>query len=204
MLLNNYTELFMALDEFNLTFNEYFLIKMILGFQEGKGSIMYDASVKYFNLNTTVRGSIGLMMSSLVEKGYLKNVTKLSVINDLHKVEFNKTFLKKFYKPSNKMGEEFKDSYPDFAIINGVEQNIKTVGNINRYNSIDEVGYQYAKAIGWNVNKHQHILELIDWGKSNGYNFPGMGLFVANREWEAIDKKKNGGMFNATPLQSLN
>lgn len=48
--------------------------------------------------------------------------------------------------------------------------------------------------IGWKLNKHQEIIELIRWAKDNNCKLLNMNIadFVISGMWRSIEELKNG------------
>lgn len=196
---DNFSETFTFLTKWNITFQQLLFLQMVLGYQEGKESKMYATATEYFSLSTEVRGSIKEMSAQLVEKGIILKSIEITKPEDLNKIEISSKFLKDFYKSSNEYGEELYLIYPQSTIINGVEQNLRTIGG--RYNDMDDCLQSYARAIRWSPTTHAKVIEAVLWGIENNYNFPGIGLFIANREWTAIDNKRNNGILNSSAMK---
>lgn len=54
--------------------------------------------------------------------------------------------------------------------------------------------FTYGKNIGWDVETHQEVLDLIRWGKENNCNIlnTNIGHFIRSKLWRDIEKYKNG------------
>lgn len=110
-------------------------------------------------------------------------------------VLFGKNFTKNLWKASNKYGEELFENYPMFGDINGVYVPIKTVSK--HFGCVEDAFRFYGKTIKFNIDTHNHILELLNWAKENTKMINcSFSSFIINRLWEAIEAMKNGDQGN--------
>lgn len=108
------------------------------------------------------------------------------------RLEMKGTFRKKFFAYSMAMGEELLAHYPKFGYVNDKEVPLVS---IKKCNSEDELFFRYAKMIRFDINKHKHIISLIDWAREYKTSFVNMNLesFILGRVWDAIEEFKEGG-----------
>lgn len=109
-------------------------------------------------------------------------------------VPFNQNFLKQFYRASFEIGEELFNTYPQFLTIQGVSYNARRVSK--KFDSLEEAFAKYGKAIKYNDEVHQQIIDNIRWGIDNGYNFTTLDDFIADRAWTALEAYRNGNGIN--------
>lgn len=174
------------MEEYGLNPNELFAIKVILFAQDGE----YEFLKQYSHI---LNGGLRLLIESIQQKGVILKSYKLPKAGTTfhpEDVTFNQNFLKKFYRSAFEMGEELFDNYPQTLIISGVAYNARRISK--KFDSLEDAFGKYAKYIKNNPETHQEILELIEWGKNNQYNFTTLDSFIVDRGWEAIRAQKNG------------
>ena len=88
------------------------------------------------------------------------------------------------------MGEELFDVYPQTLIISGIAYNAKRVSK--KFDSLEQAFFKYAKYIRNDPETHREILELIEWGKENQYNFTTLDSFIVDMGWMALKAQKEG------------
>ena len=128
------------------------------------------------------------LFDSLKEKGViLKSYNPEKYIpND---IEFNKNFLRTWFKGSGEMGRELFNAYPSFININGKMLPLRDISK--RFSSIDDFTFFYANQIKHNPEKHKEIMELLSWAKEHGHINFGITSFVVSNQWKALEELKN-------------
>ena len=138
----------------------------------------------------------GEVIQSLKDKGLINksyNPGKTGSF-DPYEIPINKPFIKSLYKSSYEMGKELFDTYPQSTVINN---SVVTLRNVSRhFNSLEECFRRYGKAIGWNVDKHRHIIELIKWAKEYDMLKQSLSSFVINNAWIDLEALKEGDNLN--------
>lgn len=135
------------------------------------------------------RSILRQIFESLKEKGVIRkdyNPEKFSP----ETIEFNKIFLKGWYKHSTILGQELMSIYPSFVHINGMRYPLKDVTK-NGCSTLDEFFFNYSKQIGHNPDKHKEIIELVKWGIANNYPFGNLSSFVASHLWDSIKEMRD-------------
>lgn len=179
------------LDKYKIDSNELLFITVILLIQEGE----YTQS--YFSLPVECRGNIRDILISLQNK---QVITKEYKIPDSgtkfipEDITFNKNFVKTFHKYSFEMGKELFELYPMFCTINGCPVSIRSVSK--KFDSLEDFYRFYGKSIGWNPDKHEHILDLIRWGTENNVINCTLCNFIIDRKYEVLEAMKNGDVCN--------
>lgn len=179
------------MDRFGLNAEEYLITELLFEAVESNSTA---GLMEYYKLPCVHTGLFELI-TSLQNKGVILKSCKFvkGQALDPEVIQFNDTFLRNYRKTSGALGVELLQAYPNEAIINGQAVPLKNYSK--KYNSTEEFYFYYGKAIGWNLQKHQHVLELIEWSKSNdnfGLNM-NIGDFVGSRMWESIETHKDGG-----------
>ena len=62
---------------------------------------------------------------------------------------------------------------------------------------------RYGKAIGWNPEKHERILELIKQGVENNYNFTTLDDFIVDNDWLNLEAISKDGIINNSNMKLL-
>lgn len=133
------------------------------------------------------------LFNSLKEKGIiLKSYNAESYVpND---IQFNKNFIKNWYKQSGEMGQELFDSYPGFVEVKGKLYSLKNISK--KFYSLDEFYFYYSATIGHNPEKHREVMDILAWAKEkNLINF-GILEFCASRKWEMFKEMREKGIDN--------
>ena len=133
------------------------------------------------------------LFNSLKNKGIiLKSYNAESYVpND---IQFNKNFIKSWYKQSGEMGQELFDAYPGFVEVKGCLYSLKNISK--KFYSLDEFYFYYSATIGHNPDKHREVMELLEWAKErNLVNF-GILEFCASRKWETFKEMREKGLDN--------
>lgn len=183
------------IEKYHLSPNELFITKLFLITQDnGEESYLY----RFLTLPEEDRGNLREVLISLQNKGViLKNckIPNKGESFDPYEIEFNKTFVKGFYKASFELGKELFEEYPMFGNINGSLTSLRGVSK--KFNSLEDAYFAYGKSIGWNPEKHQHIIELLKWAKSNTTFIQfSLATFIIDQKWNELDALKNGDIVN--------
>jgi len=179
------------LEKYKLTPTELFTIKVILLVQDEN---LTEYLIRYNNL---LEGTFRDELLNLQNKGVILKSYKIPKSGESFNpddVEFNKNFIKQFYRASYEMGEELWNVYPQSCIVSGQVFNLKSISR--KFDSPEEAFQKYAKYINNNPDTHQEVLELIKWGIENGYNFTTLDKFIVDRAWLALKAFKDGSAIN--------
>jgi hypothetical protein len=96
---------------------------------------------------------------------------------------------------SFEMGKELFEMYPMFGNIQGCVTSIRGVSK--KFDSLEDFYRAYGKAIKWNPETHQEILDLIKWAKDNTQFIQfSLASFVVDRRWEELKALKDGDLAN--------
>ena len=131
------------------------------------------------------------LFNSLKEKGIiLKSYNAESYVpND---IQFNKNFIKNWYKQSGEMGQELFDNYVPFLNINGKLMPLRNISK--KFYSLDEFYFYYSSNIGHNPDKHKEVMDLLKWGKDNGQIKYNVVEFVASHKWDELKYLKENNV----------
>lgn len=128
---------------------------------------------------------------SLKEKGIIKkNYNPDSYIPD--EIEFNQNFIKQYYKLTGQLGQELVNHYPTFLNINGKDVSLKNISK--RFKDFSDFYFYYASTIGHSLSKHQEILDILEWAKSNDLIHIPIIEFVASCKWNEFKEMRIRGI----------
>lgn len=106
--------------KYELSYDELLLLKVLLLYIEEENNAVYK---QYMLLSSKSRGSFREKLLSLQNKGIILKSYEIPALGQQfypEDIEFNKVFLKTFYRESFVMGKELYNEYPLFTDINGV------------------------------------------------------------------------------------
>lgn len=179
--------------QYNLTGDELLLIYLTLCAQEGHPEYF----AKWFNGGGQTK--LKELFSSLKEKGIIhKNYNPSSYIPD--EIEFNKTFLKRYFKQAGLLGKELFETYEPFIRINGVVHSLKNISK--KFYSLEEFYFWYSSTIGHSIEKHRKIIEILKWAKENNLINMGILEFVGSHKWVELERLRAEG-FNKQTANSI-
>jgi hypothetical protein len=182
------------LEKYHLTPTELMAIKTILLAQDSEDEYIF----KFNNILTFVNIKFRDLLISLQNKGIILKSYKIpeegSTLN-LEEIEMNKNFVKNFYKSSFELGKELFEEYPMFGEINGSIVPLRGVAK--KFNSLEDFYRFYGKSIKWNIEKHNHIIELVRWAKDNTtFLNCSISSFCINQLWNELEALKEGKIIN--------
>ena len=180
------------MEKYHLTAEESLVIELLFlaSIEEGHSEYL----VKYFTIQID-RTELRDILISLQDKGIIVKSYKIPSKGqkfDPEAVEFNKNFLHNYRKFSGELGQEFFKEYPSIAIINGNEAPLNNYAK--KFNSEEDFYFHYGKAIGWKLEKHLEVIELIKWAKDNNCTLLNMNIadFTISKMWRSIKELKEG------------
>lgn len=166
------------------------LIRTLLLLQEGESKLFSD----YFELLHNTSTDIIALITSLQEKSFILKSYKLPTKGDIldpYSISINKTFIKKFYKASNELGKELFDAYPQFCVIQNSMVGLRSISK--KFDSLEDAFFKYAKSINWSTERHNHIIELIEWGKEHNLINYSLANFICDQRWIELEALHDGG-----------
>ena len=131
------------------------------------------------------------LFNSLKDKGIIKKNYNPSVY-DPDEIEFNQNFIKQYFKLTGELGKELWSKYPDEIYINGKYVSLKNISK--RFISLDQFYFWYASTIGHSIEKHNQIIQILDWAKSNELIHISIIEFVASQKWLEFKSMKENGI----------
>lgn len=183
------------LDKYRLTSDELMFIRVTLLYQDEENKELFS---KYFKVLKQNNVNIRELLVSLQNKQVLIKSYRIpkegETLNPLE-IQFNKNFIKYLYKCSFELGKELFENYIQFGSINGCVISLRGVSK--HFNSLEEAYYRYGKAIGWNLERHNHIIELLKWANEHeGIINQSLSSFIINNGWIDLEALKNGDKGN--------
>ena len=119
-----------------------------------------------------------------------------------YNIKFNKNFISYLYKASFEMGEELFNAYPQFGNIQGAVVGLRSVSK--RFNSLEDAFIKYGKDIGWSLDRHKKILELLEFAKEHNLINYTLASFIIDRRYEELQALKEGdGNINYDTIKFL-
>ena len=189
------------LDKYKISSDELLFITVILLIQEGDNNPYINL---YFSLPATCRGNIRELLVSLQHKQVITQEYKIPPSGTKfipEDITFNKNFTKTFYKASFWLGKELFENYPISSVVNGVEYKLRRVSK--KYDSLEDAYAAYGKAISWKPDVHRNIMQLIEWGKENNYQFTTLDSFIVDHDWLNIEAIKDNSILNSNTVKLL-
>ena len=197
----NLEEQVVLLEKYQINSDELLFITVILLIQEGDDNPYINL---YFSLPASCRGSIRDLLTSLQEKQIITKEYKIPPSGSHfipEDVTFNKNFIKMFYKASFWIGKELFETYPISTIVNGIEYKLRRVSK--KFDSLEDAYRAYGKAISWKPEVHENILQLIEWGKENNYQFTTLDSFIVDNDWLNIQAMRDNSILEANAVKML-
>ena len=197
----NLEEQVAMLEKYKINSDELLFITVILLIQEGDNNQSINS---YFSLPVACRGSIRDLLISLQQKQVITKEYKVPPAGTNfvpEDVVFNKNFIKTFYKGSFWIGKELFEVYPISTVVNGVEYKLRRVSK--KFDSLEDAYRAYGKAISWKPETHREIIELVEWGKQNNYQFTTLDSFIVDNDWLNIAAMKDNGTLDANAVKML-
>lgn len=197
----NLEEQVVLLEKYNINSDELLFITVILLIQEGDDNPYINL---YFSLPSTCRGGIRDLLTSLQQKQIITKEYKIPPSGSKfipEDVTFNKNFIKNFYKASFWIGKELFETYPISTVVNGMEFKLRRVSK--KFDSLEDAYRAYGKAISWKPDVHKNIIELVEWGKQNNYQFTTLDSFIIDRDWFNIAAMKDNSILDSNTVKML-
>ena len=189
------------MDKYGLTPNELLVLRVLLLFQDDQEEELLQrllATLKHVEIQFR-EVLIELQRKEIILKSY--KIPPIGEAFDPLVIPINKNFIKNLYKCSFELGKELFETYPQFGVIQGNQVPLRTVAR--HFDSLEQCYFKYSKAIGWNPEKHNKIIELVNWGRENNLINMSLSSFVINNSWldlKAMREGDSGIDYNAVKL----
>lgn len=199
----NLEEEISILSKYRITPNELTFIKTLLILQDEENEDLFkDYIESLYVCNVKLREIlISLQKKEIILKSY--KVPSEGESFDPYSIPFNKNFIKSLYKSSFELGKELFEIYPQMTVINGSLVTLRGVSK--HFDSLEACYFRYGKAIGWNQERHEKVLDLIKWAKERDIIKQSLSSFVINNSWLDLEAIRNGdsGNYNFDTIKAL-
>ena len=188
-------------EKYSINPSELLLLEILLLAQDGDEPEIVNS---YFTSRICARGNTRELLSGLRDAGVINKTYKIpekgSTFNPLD-VPINKNLVKDFYKCSFDMGKELFDAYPISTVVNNIEYKLRRISK--KFDSLEDAYRAYGKAISWNPETHNKVIELVKQGINNNYQFTTLGDFIVDRDWLNMEAMSTDGIMNNTSMKLL-
>lgn len=175
------------LSEYNLSADELLLIWLTLYARDEENHSEY---FKRWFEDCDGKTKLRPLFESLKDKSIIKkNYNPTTYIPN--EIEFNKNFIKKYYKLSGELGKELFDAYEPFIQINGKMFSLKNISK--KFFTLEEFYFYYSSQIGHDPEKHKQVMEMLQWGKDNNLIKYSILEYVASHKWNELKQMKEQG-----------
>ena len=199
----NLEEEISILSKYRITPNELTFIKTLLILQNEENEDLFkDYIESLYVCNVKLREVlISLQKKEIILKSY--KIPSEGESFDPYSIPFNKNFIKSLYKSSFELGKELFEIYPQMTVINGSLVTLRGVSK--HFDSLEACYFRYGKAIGWNQERHEKVLDLIKWAKERDIIKQSLSRFVINNSWLDLEAIRNGdsGNYNFDTIKAL-
>ena len=199
----NLEEEISILSKYKITPNELTFIKTLLILQDEENEDLFkDYIESLYVCNVKLREVlISLQKKEIILKSY--KIPSEGESFDPYSIPFNKNFIKSLYKSSFELGKELFEIYPQMTVINGSLVTLRGVSK--HFDSLEACYFRYGKAIGWNQERHEKVLDLIKWAKERDIIKQSLSSFVINNSWLDLEAIRSGdsGNYNFDTIKAL-
>lgn len=199
----NLEEEISILSKYRITPNELTFIKTLLILQDEENEDLFkDYIESLYVCNVKLREIlISLQKKEIILKSY--KIPSEGESFDPYSIPFNKNFIKSLYKSSFELGKELFEIYPQMTVINGSLTTLRGVSK--HFDSLEACYFRYGKAIGWNQERHEKVIDLIKWAKERDIIKQSLSSFVINNSWLDLEAIRNGdsGNYNFDTIKAL-
>lgn len=186
-------------EQYGINPNELLLFQILLLVQEDDDDVS-----EYFKLPVCSKGNTREMLIKLQDCGLINKTFKIPATGtsfDPHDIPLNKNVIKNYYKCSFELGKELFENYPLSTVVNNIEFKLRRVSK--KFDSLEDAYKAYGKAIGWNPEKHNHIMDLLKQGIETGYQFTTLGDFIVDHDWVNMEALAVGGVMSNSNMTLL-
>lgn len=178
------------LDKYGLTPNELLVLRVLLLFQDDQEEeLLQRLLVTLKRVEVPFRDVlVELQRKEIILKSY--KVPKQGEVFDPLAIPINKNFIKNLYKCSFELGKELFEVYPQFGTINGTIVPLRGVSK--KFDSLEQAYFKYGKSIGFNPERHERVIELVQWAKENNIINCSLASFIVNNGWHDLEALKSG------------
>lgn len=190
------------LSKYRITPNELTFIRTLLLLQDENDEDIFQTYIEaLYECKVKIRDIIlCLQDKGIILKSY--KVPNEGEEFNPYSIPFNKIFIKTLYKSSFEMGKELFETYPPFGSIQGNVVGLKAVSK--KFDSLEDAYFRYGKNIGWNPDRHNHIVELVEWAKEHNIINYTLASFIIDQRWLELEALRDGkGNINYESVKML-
>lgn len=178
------------LSKYSITPNELMLIRTLLILQDEDDENLFKDYIELLHdSNIKLRDVLlSLQEKEIILKSY--KIPREGESFDPYTIQFNKNFIKALYKCSFELGKELFEVYPQFGSIQGNIVGIRSVSK--KFDSLEDAYFKYGKSIRWDIDRHNHIMELVRWAKSNNIINYTLASFIIDQRWLELEALRDG------------
>lgn len=178
------------LSKYSITPNELMLIRTLLILQDEDNENLFKDYIELLHdSNIKLRDVLlSLQEKEIILKSY--KIPREGEYFDPYTIQFNKNFIKALYKCSFELGKELFEVYPQFGSIQGNIVGIRSVSK--KFDSLEDAYFKYGKSIQWDIDRHNHIMELVRWAKSNNIINYTLASFIIDQRWLELEALRDG------------
>lgn len=182
------------LSKYGITPNELMFIRTLLILQdEGNEDLFAKYLQSLVDSGFKIRDVIlCLQEKEVILKSY--KIPKEGEEFDPYTIPLNKNFVKVLYKCSFEMGKELFEEYPQFGSVQGNIVGLRSISK--KFDSLENAYFRYGKSIGWNPERHNHIVELVKWAKEHNIINYTLASFIVDQRWLELEALRSGNMAN--------
>lgn len=173
--------------KYQLSADELFVLRLIFYAQEG-----HDEYISIFFRDCQLGHSLKSILQSLQAKGIINEsyvVPEEGCVFNAADVDLNVSAVSQFLQHSTDMGMELLEAYPAWTTINGRTFSLRNISK--NFRDLDDMCWHYGKAIQFDRQKHEEILDLLEYGKAENLIHSGLADFIISHGWLSIEAYKN-------------
>ena len=173
--------------KYQLTADELFVLRLIFYAQEG-----HDEYISMFFAECQLGHSLKSILQSLQAKGIINKsyvVPEDGSVFNAADVDLDESAVSQFLQHSTDIGMELFEAYPAWTTINGRRFSLRNISK--NFRDLDDMCWHYGKAIQFDRQKHEEILDLLEYGKTENLIHSGLADFIISHGWLAIEAYKN-------------
>lgn len=177
------------MNRYQLTADELFLIRLIWYAQDEHPEFLEN----YFSRNSLGK-SVRELLMCLKDKEIIKKTYRIPEKGEEFNpddVEFNQNATKSFLRHSEELGMDLFNNYPSYTYIDGKYFSLRNPTKL--FKTMDEMCFAYGEAIKFNPEKHQEVMELLEYAKENNLINSGICQFIVERQWDMYRQMRDGG-----------
>lgn len=190
------------LNKYRITPNELMLVKTLLLLQDEENEDLFKTYIEVlYNCGVKLRdGLLSLQEKGIILKSY--KVPKEGEAFDPYSIPFNKSFIKTLYKCSFELGKELFTEYPQFGSVQGNVVGLRSISK--KFDSLEDAYFKYGRSIGWNPERHNHIIELVKWAREHNIINYTLASFIVDHRWLELEALRDGeGNINYESIKML-